>query len=61
MAVKETFVHMHDTKQTIHSTQTVKIKRPKFLSISNWYVKICFLVSQIVVFKYHNNGHCGKA
>lgn len=40
MAVKEIFVHMHDTKQTTHSTQSVKIKCPKFVFISNCYVKI---------------------
>lgn len=61
MAVKETLVRMQDTKQTIHSTQTAKIKCPKFVFISNYNVKICFLVAQIVVFKYHNNEHCGKA
>lgn len=64
MAVRETFVHVHNTKQTINYTQTLKIKCIKLVSISNCYVKICLLVVQLVkvaVFKYHNNGHHGKA
>lgn len=48
MTVKETFVHMHDTKQTIYSTQTVEIKCPKFVSISNCYVKSVFWLPKLL-------------
>lgn len=40
MAVKEIFVRVHNTKQTTHSMQTLKIKCIKFVPISDCYVKM---------------------